>query len=75
MPDKRGGISILRADGRRELVLGRDAPAGFMPNGIALLPDRSFLIADLGPEGGVWHMAPDGTLTPKLMEIDGRHLE
>ncbi|MGL4291590.1 MAG: SMP-30/gluconolactonase/LRE family protein [Phreatobacter sp.] len=75
MPDKRGGISILRADGRSELVLGRNAPTGFMPNGIALLADRSFLIADLGPEGGVWHMAPDGTLTPRLMEIDGRHLE
>ncbi|SEG72756.1 SMP-30/gluconolactonase/LRE family protein [Bosea lathyri] len=75
MPDKRGGISVVRADGRTELILGRNAPQGFMPNGFALLPGRSFLIADLGPDGGVWHMAPDGTLTPKLMEIDGKHLE
>lgn len=75
MPDKRGGVSVVRADGRTELILAKDAPKGFMPNGFALLPDRSFLIADLGPEGGVWHMTPDGVLTPKLLEIDGRHLE
>ena len=75
IPDKRGGISDVRADVRTELILGRNAPQGFMPNGFALLPCRSFLIADLGPDGGVWHMAPDGTLTPKLMEIDGKHLE
>ena len=52
MPDKRGGISVIRADGRTELILARNAPAGFMPNGFALLKDRSFLIADLG-NGGV----------------------
>lgn len=75
MPDKRGGVSVVRADGSTELILARNAPQGFMPNGFALLPDRSFLIADLGPEGGVWHMTPDGTLTPRLMEIDGKHLE
>lgn len=75
MPDKRGGIAVIRADGGTELIRAKNAPAGFMPNGFALLPDRSFLIADLGPEGGVWHMSADGTLTPKLMEIEGRHLE
>ena len=74
MPDKRGGISVVRADGRTELILARNAPAGFLPNGFALLPDRSFLIADLG-NGGVWHMSQDGHLTPRLMEIDGRPLE
>jgi sugar lactone lactonase YvrE len=75
MPDKRGGIAVIRADGRTELILAKNAPGGFMPNGFAVLPDRSFLIADLGPEGGVWHMSSDGTLTPKLLEIEGRHLE
>lgn len=75
MPDKRGGISVVRADGRTELILARNAPQGFMPNGFALLPDRSFLIADLGPGGGVWHMTADGTLTPRLMEIEGKPLE
>jgi sugar lactone lactonase YvrE len=74
-PDKRGGVSIVRADGSTELILAKDAPAGFLPNGIALLPDRSFLIADLGPGGGVWHMTAEGRLTPRLLEIDGRPLE
>lgn len=75
VPDRRGGISIVRADGRTERVLARGAPEGFLPNGIALLPDRSVLIANLGPSGGVYHMAPDGTLAPKLLEIEGRPLE
>lgn len=75
VPDKRGGISIIRADGRTERVLARGAPEGFLPNGIALLPDRSVLIANLGPTGGVYHMAPDGTLTTKLSELDGKPLE
>jgi sugar lactone lactonase YvrE len=74
MPDKRGGISIVRADGTTELVRARNAPAGFLPNGFAVLADRSFLIADLG-NGGVWHMSADGELTPRLMEINGRRLE
>ena len=75
MPDKRGGVSILRADGRQERVLARNAPEGFLPNGIALLPDRSWLIANIGPTGGMYHLAPDGTLTPRLLEVDGRPLE
>jgi sugar lactone lactonase YvrE len=75
MPCKRGGISIVRADGSTEHVLAKGAPEGFLPNGIALLPDRSLLIANLGPTGGVYHMTPDGTLTPKLTEIDGKPLE
>jgi len=74
VPDKRGGISIVRADGRTERILAKNAPEGFLPNGIALLPDRSVLIANLGPGGGLWHLAQDGTLTPRLQEIDGRPL-
>jgi sugar lactone lactonase YvrE len=72
--DKRGGVSIIRKNGETSFIEARDRPDGFLPNGIALLPDRSFLIADLGPGAGVWHMAQDGTLTPRLMEIDGRPL-
>jgi len=74
LSDKRGGITTFRPGGPVSLIAGRDAPAGFMPNGIALLPDRSFLIADLGPHGGLWHMTPDGRLTLRLIEVDGRRL-
>jgi sugar lactone lactonase YvrE len=72
--DSRGGVSVVRKDGRTELIAAKNRPEGFLPNGIALLPDRSFLIANLGPGGGVWHMTQDGTLTPRLMEIDGSPL-
>ncbi len=75
LPDRRGGISIIRANGSTERILGKGAPEGFMPNGIALLPDRSVLMADLGPGGGVWHMAPDGKMTPRLLDLGGRKLE
>jgi sugar lactone lactonase YvrE len=72
--DKRGGVCLVRPDGSTQLFQARNAPDGFLPNGIALLPDRSFLIADLGPGGGAYHLAQDGTLTPRLLEIDGRRL-
>ena len=74
VPDRRGGVTAIRPDGRQDLILARDAPAGFLPNGIALLPDRSFLAANIGPGGGLWHLSADGALTPRLLEIDGRPL-
>lgn len=73
MPDKRG-ISSVRADGSTRLIAATNPPPGFLPNGFAVLPDRSFLIADLG-NGGVWHMGADGHLTPRLMAVDGHRLE
>lgn len=72
--DKRGGVSVIEPNGDTRFIAARGAPEGFLPNGIALLPDRSFLIANLGPAGGVWHMTQDGMLTPKLTEIDGKTL-
>ena len=75
LPDKRGGINIIRANGKTERIMAKNAPEGFLPNGIALLPDRSFLMADLGPGGGVWHMDQAGHMTPRLMEVHGRKLE
>ncbi|WP_050470117.1 SMP-30/gluconolactonase/LRE family protein [Herbaspirillum chlorophenolicum] len=75
LPDKRGGVNIVRANGKSERIMAKNAPEGFMPNGIALLPDRTFLMADLGPGGGVWHMAQDGAMTPRLLEVHGKKLE
>lgn len=72
--DGRGGIATVRPGGGVELVLAKNPPEGFLPNGIALMRDRGFLIADIGPEGGIWHMGRDGTLTPRLREVDGRRL-
>lgn len=74
LSDGRGGVATMNPDGSLHLTLAKNPPPEFIPNGIAVLPDRTFLIANLGPEGGVWHLAADGTLTPRLREIDGRKL-
>ena len=50
------------------------APPGFLPNGIALTRDREFLIANLGPGGGVWRLDRDWRLFPHLLEADGELL-
>lgn len=49
-------------------------PEGFLANGIALLEDGAFLIANLGGEGGVWRRHPDGALVPLLLEVEGQRL-
>jgi len=75
MPDKRGGVAILTPDGAVRTVLAQHPPEGFLPNGIALLPDRTWLLANLGPTGGVYHMDHAGALTPRLLEIDGAPIQ
>jgi sugar lactone lactonase YvrE len=44
---------------------------GFIPNGIALLPDGRVLIANMGQAGGLWTLERDGTPQPMLLAIDG----
>lgn len=66
--DRRGGVTRIGPDGAQELIGGHGA---ILPNGIALMPDGSFLIANLTGEGGVWRLDRDGTLEPFLLEVDG----
>ncbi|TCR68527.1 SMP-30/gluconolactonase/LRE family protein [Bosea sp. BK604] len=73
--DWRGGVAHLKPDRTQALYAGTtaDLPEGLRPNGIALEPDGSFLIANLGSEiGGVWRLTRDGQVSPYLTEIDGR---
>ncbi|MET3890251.1 sugar lactone lactonase YvrE [Bosea sp. OAE506] len=73
--DWRGGVAHLKPDGTQALYTGTtaDLPEGLRPNGIALEPDGSFLIANLGTEiGGIWRLTRDGQVTPILTEIDGQ---
>jgi sugar lactone lactonase YvrE len=72
--DRRGGISQIHPDGRTEFIEARNHPDGFMPNGIALMPNRDVMIANLGAAGGVWRMTLDGDITLVLSEIDGKPL-
>ncbi len=73
--DGRGGVTHIRPDGRHELIVANDPPAeGFVPNGIALMRDRSVLCSNMGLAGGVWRLARDGGLEPFLLEVDGMPL-
>lgn len=51
-------------------------PEGFLPNGIALTPEREFLVANLGTScgGGVWRIDRNNHIRPVLMEVDGEPL-
>ena len=74
--DWRGGVAHVRPDGSQVLYAGR-LPVGaeLRPNGIALNPDGSFLLAHLGAEdGGVYRLQRDGQVTPWLLEVDGQPL-
>jgi sugar lactone lactonase YvrE len=71
--DWRGGVAHLRPDGS-QVVYAAALPGGrpLRPNGIALRPDGSFLLADLGDElGGVFQLSRDSTVQPLLEEVDG----
>ncbi|MEP1209976.1 MAG: SMP-30/gluconolactonase/LRE family protein [Rhizobiaceae bacterium] len=76
-----GGVSVIFPDGtvKRHLAtnwpeiagrLGLDEP--LRPNGICLLEGGHFLLAHLGAErGGVYGLAPDGTVSVYLSEVAG----
>lgn len=73
--DWRGGVAHLKPDGTQALYAGTtdDLSEGLRPNGIALEPDGSFLIANLGSElGGVWRLTRSGQVSPFLVEIEGQ---
>jgi hypothetical protein len=68
-----GGISAISPDGDvfHHLVKGQNA--SIRPNGVALEPEGTFLIAHLGAEdGGVHRLHHDGSLEPVLTEVSGR---
>lgn len=41
-----------------------NAPPDFVPNGIALLRDGTFFIANVGARGGLWHLLAPGEMVP-----------
>jgi hypothetical protein len=45
-----------------------------LPNGIAMLSDGSFLLANIGDEGGIWRLYRDGSIEPFLLEVQGKAL-
>jgi sugar lactone lactonase YvrE len=74
--DWRGGVAHLAPDGSQRLYAGT-LPDGsaLRPNGIALLADGSFLLAQLGAEdGGVYRLTREGRVEPWLLQLDGQPL-
>lgn len=69
--DSRGGYNILRPDGSQAFIKAIGAPDDFLPNGIALLPNRDVLAANLADSSGVWRIKPDGTADLFIAEADG----
>lgn len=63
---------IVEVGAPKRSIVG--APPGFMPNGVAMLPDRQFLLANLGPGGGVWRLDREWRLFPHILEADGAAL-
>ncbi len=68
--DKRGGVTHIAPDGTQRLI----GASSLVPNGIALLRDGSFAIANLSDDGGVWRLHRDGRATPEVTAIAGRRL-
>ncbi len=73
--DWRGGVTMIRPDGTQHLFLPKSSSFEPKPNGIALLPDGSFLLAHLGSEtGGVYRLTRRGKLTEFLTSVDNKPL-
>lgn len=67
-----GGVSIIAQDGGVTRILARDGGRTFRPNGIALEPGGTFLIAHLGADdGGLFRLYPDGRIEDVALHIDG----
>lgn len=72
--DWRGGVARIAADGAQSLVAAAvsQGEAPLRPNGIALLADGSFLLADISDRrAGIWRLWPTGEVEPFLLQVDG----
>ncbi|MBC7548441.1 MAG: SMP-30/gluconolactonase/LRE family protein [Polaromonas sp.] len=72
--DLRGGVSKIQPNGATSLIGGQTLSDSvrLLPNGFAMRRDGSFLVANLGEQGGVWCIEPGGAASPWLTEVDGR---
>ena len=65
-------FGVIRVGERRDPAARVQWPfEEFVPNGIALLVDGTFLIANVGPEGGAWRLTAPGKIERFLGEQEG----
>lgn len=70
-----GGVAIVDADNSVRRLQFADGAIEMRPNGIALEPDGSFLVAHLGKEtGGIFRLFPDGSSEDVCTQINGEPL-
>jgi len=69
--DWRGGVTLIRHDGSQEVCLDARGDSPLRPNGIWPTITGSFLIANLGEDGGIWRITRTGAVEPVLLEVDG----
>jgi len=74
VPDWRGGVSFVRPDGTSHALLASAGRDTLRPNGIEMLHDGAFLLANLHDTGGVWRLARNGALEPWLVDVEGAPL-
>jgi sugar lactone lactonase YvrE len=68
-----GGVAVVTAAGDVTRIEARSPERIMRPNGIALEPGGSFLLADLGAEaGGIFRLYPNGEIQPVVTELEGR---
>jgi len=71
VPEWPGGVTVVHPDGGTHTWRAASPALDLRPNGIALAADGSFLIANLGDDGGVWRLDRTGLLTPVVKDVDG----
>lgn len=65
-----GGVSVIAPDGAVSRILARADGRSLRPNGIALEPGGSFLVAHLGADdGGLFRLHPDGRVEDVAVHI------
>ena len=69
--DSRGGYTIIDPDVQCTFIKATGVPDDFMPNGIALMPNRDVLAANLADSSGVWRIEPSGQASLFLDNADG----
>jgi len=69
-----GGVCQIAPDGGQTRFLAADPTIDLKPNGIALQPDGSFLLANLGDDGGVWRLGRNGDIQAFVAEIENQRL-
>lgn len=67
-----GGVAVIDPHGQVRRLSIANAELGLRPNGIALEPGGSFILAHLGStDGGAFRLFPDGSTEAVLTEVAG----